>query len=53
VAAPIGVMIGEDELTSNSIRIKLLGTMEKSDGDMVQRSEMVDWIKKLLQSAQD
>jgi hypothetical protein len=52
-AVPIGVMVGEEEIASDTVRIKLLGAMEKSDGDKIERQEMVDWIRKLLQNVQD
>jgi histidyl-tRNA synthetase len=53
IAVPIGVMVGDEEIASKTVRVKILGSMEKSDGDIVKRDEMVDWIKGLLQKVQD
>jgi len=46
--APIGVMVGEEEITQKMVRIKQLGLGEQSKGDQVERSKMVDSIVELL-----
>ena len=45
-------MVGEEEITSGTVRIKLLGLGEKSDGDKVERGKMVEFIMGLLHKAQ-
>jgi len=45
-------MVGEAEIESNTVRIKVLGLGEKSDGDEVKREDMVPFIKELLQKNQ-
>jgi histidyl-tRNA synthetase len=46
--ALIGVMVGENEMASNTVAIKPLGKGEHSKGDVVSREKMVEWIRELL-----
>jgi histidyl-tRNA synthetase len=46
--APIGIMVGEEEIAMNSVRIKQLGLGEQSNGDQVERNKMVESIVELL-----
>jgi hypothetical protein len=45
-------MVGEEEIASGAVRIKLLVLGEKSSGDKVERGEMVEFIMGLLHKAQ-
>jgi histidyl-tRNA synthetase len=51
---PIGVMIGESELATDTVQIKLLNVKEKTDGEVkaelhtVDRSKMVEFILALM-----
>ena len=47
-AVPIGVIVGEEEIASNSVRIKQLGLGTKSDGEKVERGNMVESVRALL-----
>jgi histidyl-tRNA synthetase len=47
-AVPIGVIVGEEEIASNSVRIKQLGLGTKSDGEKVDRGSMVESVRALL-----
>jgi histidyl-tRNA synthetase len=50
--ALIGVMVGEEELTSNTVRIKQLGLGEQSKGVQVERAKMVESVIDLLKKLQ-
>lgn len=50
IGAPIGIIIGDNEKEQRTVNIKMLGTGEKTDGETVQRSEMVDKIRALLEN---
>jgi histidyl-tRNA synthetase len=52
-AVPIGVIVGEDEIASNTVRIKQLGLGTKSDGDKVERGALVESIKTLLKELEN
>ena len=41
-------MVGEEEITTNTVRIKQLGLGEQSKGDQVERSKMIESIVDLL-----
>jgi histidyl-tRNA synthetase len=47
-AVPVGVIVGEEEISSNSVRIKQLGLGTKSDGEKVERANMVESVRALL-----
>lgn len=46
---PIGVILGEQELSEGTVKIKALGTGESNEGETVKRSEMVGKIRQLLE----
>ena len=46
--APVGVVVGEEEIAGNTVRIKQLGLGEQSKGDPVERGKMVESIAALL-----
>ena len=45
---PVGVMVGEEEIASNIVRIKRLGLGTKNEGDQVPRGEMIERVKDVL-----
>jgi histidyl-tRNA synthetase len=47
-AVPIGVIVGEEEIAENSVRIKQLGLGTKNDGEKVERGNMVESVRALL-----
>jgi len=46
--APIGIMLGEEELASGTVRIKQLGLGEQNKGDQIDREKMVVTVVDLL-----
>jgi len=50
--APIGIMVGEEEIAMNTVRIKQLGLGEQSKGDQVERSKMIESIVELLKKSE-
>jgi histidyl-tRNA synthetase len=52
--APIGVIVGEEEIASNNVRIKQLGTkVVGTEGELVDRSKMVQEVIDLLRGLED
>ena len=43
---PVGVIVGEAEIVEKKVKIKKFGT--KGDGDVVDRSSMVEQVQSLL-----
>ena len=48
--APMGVMVGEEEIATGTVRIKQLGLGEQSNGDQIERKKMVESIIDLLKN---
>jgi histidyl-tRNA synthetase len=48
--APIGLIVGEQELQSNTVRIKQLGLGVENKGDLVERPNMVSSVLEMLKS---
>ena len=48
--ALVGVVVGEEEIASKTVRIKPLGKGEHSNGEVVSRAEMVQSIKDMLKN---
>jgi histidyl-tRNA synthetase len=47
-------MVGEEEIASKTVKIKQLGLGEQNEGDLVERSKMIDAVHGLLKKlAQD
>ena len=46
--APVGIMLGEEELASGTVRIKQLGLGEQNKGNEIKRSKMVETVVDLL-----
>ena len=46
--APVGIMLGEEELASGTVRIKQLGLGEQNKGDLIERERMVEVVVDLL-----
>jgi hypothetical protein len=42
-------MVGEEEMINKTVRVKQLGLGEQSTGDEVERSNMIGFVKGLLQ----
>jgi histidyl-tRNA synthetase len=49
-AVPIGVIVGEEEIAANCVRIKQLGLGMKSDGEKVERGKLVESVRALLKA---
>lgn len=48
--APVGIMLGEEELASGTVRIKQLGLGEQNKGDQIERGKMVEAVVDLLKT---
>jgi len=51
--AEVGIFVGEEELANGNVKIKQLGLGDTADGEMVKRSDMIEYIKHLLQNLKE
>src|SRR5271156_3669776 len=51
--APVGIMLGEEELASGTVRIKQLGLGEQNKGDLIEREKTVEAVVDLLGKLED
>ena len=45
---PVGIVLGEEELASGTVRIKQLGLGDQNKGDLIERENMVEVVVDLL-----
>jgi histidyl-tRNA synthetase len=50
--APVGVIVGEEEITTGTVRIKQLGLGEHSNGEQIERTKMAESIIELLKNSE-
>jgi len=51
--ADVGIFVGEEELVNGNVKVKQLGLGDTADGEMVKRSDMIAYIKHLLQNLKE